>query len=244
MSKSLPFMKWYPRDFAASTRGWPLIAKAIYRELLDYQWEVGSIPESAQECSRIVQAHAKQWSMWITYFDEKFPTIRPGERQNKRLDEIRQEALNTYEKRIEAAKKGGQAKHKKGLPHAMPNGRPNGNPNGRQPEPDITGSSSSYLTTSTGRRRPSEGRLAGQVDTQDHNDATQFVPESQLDPDAKARRDQAVSSVRAKLGLPAERNPQTLEELKTQSFRQAGSEDDRSTQDALRTLDETDDIPF
>lgn len=46
-------MPWFPRDFASSTRGWPLVARAIYRELLDAQWDaggssVGTLPADEQ----------------------------------------------------------------------------------------------------------------------------------------------------------------------------------------------------
>lgn len=40
----MPRMPWYPSSFYASTRSWPLIARAIYRELLDTQWDSGGLP--------------------------------------------------------------------------------------------------------------------------------------------------------------------------------------------------------
>lgn len=39
----LPPMPWYPAWFAQSTFGWPRIAIAVYRELLDKQWLSGGL---------------------------------------------------------------------------------------------------------------------------------------------------------------------------------------------------------
>ena len=51
--ESLPWMPWFPRDFRSSTIGWPLIAKAIYRELLDAQWDMERLPIDPDKLRRI-----------------------------------------------------------------------------------------------------------------------------------------------------------------------------------------------
>jgi uncharacterized protein YdaU (DUF1376 family) len=95
-------MPWYPADFASSTRTWPLVARGAYRELLDAQWEVGAglepgvLPADPRQLRALVRATAAEWRVAWQWVEPKFPLISNGGRQNRRLEEHRQEALELY----------------------------------------------------------------------------------------------------------------------------------------------------
>jgi len=102
-------MPWFPGDFLRSVRGWPLTARAIYRELLDAQWDMGVLPIATAELQQIVGATSEQWAEGWARVEAKFPIIGGG-RLNERLEEHRRKALSKQEKRKESGKKGGLAK--------------------------------------------------------------------------------------------------------------------------------------
>jgi uncharacterized protein YdaU (DUF1376 family) len=86
-------MPWYPRDFASATRGWPLVARAAYRELLDAQWDMGSLPDSEAEMRTIASATPAEWRVSWRYIERKFPLATEGRRRNARLESHRRKAL-------------------------------------------------------------------------------------------------------------------------------------------------------
>jgi uncharacterized protein YdaU (DUF1376 family) len=101
------WMKWFPRDFASSTRLWPLAARAVYRELLDLQWDVGGmqpgiLPDDEQQLRELVRASAAEWKVAWPLVEPKFPTVDGG-RQNARLEEHRQAAVKEYQTRRRGA---------------------------------------------------------------------------------------------------------------------------------------------
>jgi hypothetical protein len=69
----LPPMPWYPAWFAQSTFGWPRIAIAVYRELLDKQWLSGGLAEDPNEISKMINAAATEWAYWSSHIHTKFP---------------------------------------------------------------------------------------------------------------------------------------------------------------------------
>lgn len=100
-------LPWYPRDFASATRTWPLIARAVYRELLDVQWddggaEAGTLPDGEQELRELVRASAADWRVAWPYVAPKFPKV-PGGRRNARLEEHRAAAVRDYQARVRGA---------------------------------------------------------------------------------------------------------------------------------------------
>ena len=101
----MPRMPWYPRDFRSSTLGWPLVARAVYRELLDAQWDVGGLPVSPDELKAIAYASGPEWKKAWPYVEKKFPVDPDGNRRNPRLEQHRVDALNLLAKRREAANK-------------------------------------------------------------------------------------------------------------------------------------------
>jgi hypothetical protein len=86
-------MPWYPRDFASATRGWPLVARGAYRELLDAQWDMGSLPDSEFEMRTIASATPVEWRVSWQYIERKFPVVAEGRRRNARLENHRRKAL-------------------------------------------------------------------------------------------------------------------------------------------------------
>ncbi len=65
-------MPWYPRDFASSTRGWPLVPCGALRELLDVQWDMGSLPADSHELRPLSRATPAQWRFAWKYIEPKF----------------------------------------------------------------------------------------------------------------------------------------------------------------------------
>ena len=121
----LMFMPWYPRDFASSTHGWPLVARGAYRELLDIAWDIGSLPADPKKLRDMIfrdERPAKWFEIWEAYLEEKFPVGADGRRRNPRLEEHRQEAERKYEARARAGQQGGKAKAERAR-HISGNGK-------------------------------------------------------------------------------------------------------------------------
>jgi len=104
-AKPLPFMPWYPARFLSSTRGWPLTARAIYRELLDCQWELGGLPADPGELRRMIGATPAEWKYWRQFAERKFPIDADGQRRNATLEEHRTKSAAIRERNREGAGK-------------------------------------------------------------------------------------------------------------------------------------------
>lgn len=98
----LPGYRWFPRDFASSTRGWPLAARGVYRELLDAQWDLGALPANPDDLRKLAGAKASEWRVAWDYVASKFPLL-DGRRRNPRMETHRASALAQYEARRDAA---------------------------------------------------------------------------------------------------------------------------------------------
>lgn len=112
MSTHLPnlhMMPWFPGDFLASTRGWPLISRAIYRELLDAQWGQGALPPEPSDLRQIVGATPTEWRAGWSRVEPKFPVSADGLRRNYRLEQHRQKAVEIALKRAKIGRSGGLA---------------------------------------------------------------------------------------------------------------------------------------
>lgn len=109
MGESLAMMPWFPRDFLASTRGWSLIQKACYRELLDAQWDLGVLPDDPDELQALCGATPKQWFEAWEKVCTKFVAVQGG-LKNERLELHRQKYVDIRQARAAAGRKGGQAK--------------------------------------------------------------------------------------------------------------------------------------
>lgn len=109
MSDSLSMMPWFPRDFHASTRGWSLVQKAVYRELLDVQWDMGQLPSDLGELRELAGATPAQWAHAWPKVSTKFSANSEG-LQNARLEAHRQRYIEIRQSRVTAGRKGGHAK--------------------------------------------------------------------------------------------------------------------------------------
>lgn len=100
--KSLAMMPWFPRDFISATRHLALAERGAYRELLDHQWELGSLPNDETRLARILGITIEEFrSIWAVIKD-KFESV-DGDLLNKRLEELRKEAFDRREKKIDGA---------------------------------------------------------------------------------------------------------------------------------------------
>jgi uncharacterized protein YdaU (DUF1376 family) len=96
-SAGMSMLPWWPRDFLAATRGWPLIARGAYRELLDAQWDLGALPEPERELCALIIATRSEWRVIWSFIGEKFPISEDGLRRNLRLEKHRSRALSIQE---------------------------------------------------------------------------------------------------------------------------------------------------
>jgi uncharacterized protein YdaU (DUF1376 family) len=90
-------LPWYPRDFASATRGWPVTARGVYRELLDTQWDMASLPADPRELRALIGATPNEWKAWVL-IEPKFPIGADGRRRNRRLERHRQKAIELLER--------------------------------------------------------------------------------------------------------------------------------------------------
>ena len=97
-------LPWYPRDFASSTQGWPLISRAVYRELLDASWDIGPLPADAEILRRIVGALPTEWDAAWPLVSAKFETGSDGKLRNARLEEHRAKAFTLWQRHSAGAR--------------------------------------------------------------------------------------------------------------------------------------------
>jgi len=103
-------MPWYTGDFMTATRGWPVTAKGVYRELLDCQWDRGALPADPRELRQLIGATPSEWKWWEKLIELKFPAGADGQRRNARLEQHRQHALHVSQVRQEMGRRGAAAK--------------------------------------------------------------------------------------------------------------------------------------
>jgi hypothetical protein len=102
----LGWYKWYSRDFWASmtVRSMSPIARSIYRDLLDIQWEHGQLLPKPR-LLRALGWSESEWQEFEPYLQECFPNgINP------KMDEIRQQAIEDRERQAEKGRKSAEAR--------------------------------------------------------------------------------------------------------------------------------------
>lgn len=92
-------MPWFPRDFRSATLGWSHVAKSIYRDLLDAQWDLGKLPIAPEALRRIVGATDAEWSDAWAHCEDKFPVV-DGARCNRRMSDDREFIKRRHERRV------------------------------------------------------------------------------------------------------------------------------------------------
>lgn len=102
--KSLAMMPWFPRDFIAATRHLALAERGAYRELLDYQWEMGVLPKDPARLARLLAVTVEEFAPIWSAISDKFEELNGG-LANKRLEEHRKKAVEQRDKKIAGANK-------------------------------------------------------------------------------------------------------------------------------------------
>jgi hypothetical protein len=97
-----------------SVRGWSFAQRALYRELLDIQWQEGVIPKEPERCRQMTGCPRDLWIESWPVVEEKFPLIASasGYRQNPKMAVERASALRAIAIQIEAGKRGGEVSAK------------------------------------------------------------------------------------------------------------------------------------
>ena len=103
------FFPLYVRDFLTSTIGWTAAERGHYMTLLMIQWDRGAedgLPADMAGLERLSQGVSECWGL----IGEKFPVWEDGKRRNQRLEEHREKADESYEKRATASKRANDAR--------------------------------------------------------------------------------------------------------------------------------------
>ena len=93
-------MPWYPSfpaDWLSLTRGWPLSARGVLRELLDAQWDLGTLPEAPAQLRELARATRAEWGKAWPLVEPHVPLVDGG-RQNPQLATLRMESIARYER--------------------------------------------------------------------------------------------------------------------------------------------------
>jgi uncharacterized protein YdaU (DUF1376 family) len=98
----LAMMPWFPRDFIAATRAMRIAERCAYRELLDFQWELGVLPSDVSRLARLIGFTDAEFADAWPGIQHKF-IERDGGLVNERLEEHRVKALEQRDKKRRAA---------------------------------------------------------------------------------------------------------------------------------------------
>lgn len=101
-------LPWYPRDFASATADWSLAERGLYRELLDQQWDLGSLPADHSKLRMLVRVTPQEWRMAWPTVSKKFEVGEDGRLRNLRLEVHRCKSIEKHGKRSDAGKKGNE----------------------------------------------------------------------------------------------------------------------------------------
>jgi hypothetical protein len=90
------------------------VARGCYRELLDAQWDLGSLPAESRELRQLIGATAAEWRVsWDPFVAQKFPIGADGRRRNPRLEQHRLRAEGIREVRRKASRLGVEARRRR-----------------------------------------------------------------------------------------------------------------------------------
>lgn len=112
---TLPYLKFYPGDWLADRKVRRLspAARALYWDLLSVAWLEGSIPADTNELA----IDAVQWGYTRRQFEKAWSEVEQfwvhgaaGELVNPRQELERAKAVEVYEQRVAAGRKGGRPK--------------------------------------------------------------------------------------------------------------------------------------
>ena len=102
--------QWYPfyHDlFNRSTAGWAADRVGAYILLLNHQWQNDGIPTDKEELIFIAKCSPETLDKVLLKFSQE----KNGKFYNKKMEIVRKEQIEKYEKRANAGKQGGTAKY-------------------------------------------------------------------------------------------------------------------------------------
>jgi len=102
--------QWYPfyHDlFNRSTAGWAADRVGAYILLLNHQWQNDGIPTDKEELIFIAKCSPETLDKVLLKFSQE----KNGKLYNKKMEIVRKEQIEKYEKRANAGKQGGTAKY-------------------------------------------------------------------------------------------------------------------------------------
>ena len=122
----LPYRSHFVRDWAMSetVRVMNFAARGIYQALLDMQWENESIPESPDQCRRLIGCDPEEWAAFEPFLDQCFPLGEDGRRRNPRTAHERAETELRWEKQRMAGQASGKSRSKVKGPQNQPKAKP------------------------------------------------------------------------------------------------------------------------
>lgn len=124
-NRDLPMMPWYPDQFAASCRAWRYAWRCAYRELLDVQWQIGTLPDDVELLASAIGCPLGEFREVWPHIAGKFQKVDGGLR-NFRLEEHRLAAMARKDK----MRKGAASTNAKRAPSATPSATLSGTPSG------------------------------------------------------------------------------------------------------------------
>ena len=99
IKKLMPWRPYYPNDFAGVTRGWPIVARGVFHELLDAAWTQGALPDDAHQLRAIARCTPLEWRSAWPYVEPHFPVGDDNQRHNLALEESRKKQIGLHRKR-------------------------------------------------------------------------------------------------------------------------------------------------
>src|SRR5262249_49482224 len=110
VNSQLNWLKWWPRDFTASTQGWPVDAVGAYIRLLNASWDQDGLPNDPITLRSIVGVSKGKWQELLESFLSPKFVLDGGRLRNPRLERTRAEALKSYRLKSEAGRRGNEAR--------------------------------------------------------------------------------------------------------------------------------------
>lgn len=175
--KSLAMMPWFPRDFIAATRHLALAERGAYRELLDYQWEMGALPKDEKRLARLLAITPDEFAEIWPSIRDKFEETDAGI-SNKRLEEHRNKAIAQRDKKIHGAEKTNAKRYGERSDSGSHSDTPGASPPSPSPSPS---------PSLTKKEEKSPHTPTGVQKVFDHWRTEWGHPDAKLDPKRKAR---------------------------------------------------------
>lgn len=101
-----PAFLFYAEDFATGTAAMSPMEVGVYIRCLCHQWSHGYVPDDERQIARLSGAMLEEIASAWPSVSKKFVETSPGQLQNTRLEQVREDLLETSERRSKAGKRG------------------------------------------------------------------------------------------------------------------------------------------